>query len=260
MSLYFRLLSAGIRARLQYKWDFIVSTLFYALVSAVDFLTVAAIIFRFPRVGGWGFYEIALLSGLSGTSYGLFRAFGSELYTFEKYLVSGEFDGLLIRPWPTLLSLLARNFDLGRVGGALQGIILMVLGLRGVVANGAPLWLVPYALVLPLAGTGIVAAIAVVTNAAGFWITRVDELTIFTINAPITAANFPLSIYPGWLRKLLTGMLPVAAIGYLPLLYALGKGGSAAYLLAPFAVAAAALTISVQFWRWGERHYQSTGN
>jgi len=132
VSLYLRLLSASLRARLQYKWDFVVSGLFYALLSAVDFLTVAAIMYRFPRVGGWGFAEIALLAGLSGTSFGLFRVLCAELWTFEKYLVTGEFDSLLTRPWPTLMSLLARNFDLGRVGAMLQGVLLMVIGLKGV--------------------------------------------------------------------------------------------------------------------------------
>jgi len=111
-----------------------------------------------------------------------------------------------------------------------------------------------------VAGACIITSIAIATDAAGFWIIRVDELGIFTMNAPLTAANYPMSIYPTWMRRLLTGVLPVALLGYVPLLYALGKGGSPLYLLAPYAAAVVALGVSVRFWRWGERHYQSTGN
>lgn len=260
MRLYLRLIAASVRARLQYKWDFLLTTLLHAVMTSVDFLTVAAILLRYHSVAGWNIYEVALLSGIISASHGLFRLVGTEINGFEQYLVSGEFDQLLTRPWQTLPSLLSRTFDIGRIGGILQGYLVIGIGLKGVLAAGAPVWMVPYVLVLPLAGLFIDGAIHLMTATAGFWLTRIDELLTFTTNAPLTAAQYPADIYPGWLRKLLTTVLPMLTIGYIPVRYALGKGGGPLALAVPFVTAVLMALVSLRLWHWGERHYQSTGN
>lgn len=257
MRLYFRFVAAGIRARMQYKWDFLVTTVLYAILAAVDFLTVAAILYRYQYIAGWNVYEVALLAGMVGSAIGLFRCFADELFGFERYLLTGEFDNLLIRPWPTLATLLARNFDLGRIGAYLQGVVVTAFGLGGV---KAPAWLAVYAYLAPVAGAVIFLAINLAVAAAGFWIVRIGDLLTFAYNAPATAASYPMDVFPRWLRWLLTSLLPVAAMSYLPMRFALGKGGTVLALLAPFAAAALALLIGYRLWRWGERHYQSTGS
>jgi len=260
MKLYLRLLGASIRSRMQYKFDFLLTTIMYAMITALDFLTVAAILYRYQSVAGWSIYQVALLSGLASASNGLFRVFGSELYDFERYMINGEYDNLLIRPWPPLLSLLSRNFDIGRVGGAIQGYLVLGIGLTGVMAEGAPRWLIPYALLAPLAGGVIVGAIAMAVAGAGFYLTRINDLQTFAINAPLTAANYPAEIFPRWLQGVLTALLPMAAIGYIPVRFALGKGGSVLSLGAPVFAAVAALLVALRIYQWGERHYQSTGS
>lgn len=260
MALYIRLLWASIRSRLQYKWDFALTAVLYALLTAVDFVTVAAILTRYQAIAGWRVSEVALLAGVSGTSFGLFRTFGSELDTFDRYLVQGEFDNLLIRPWPSLATLLSRNFDLGRAGAIAQGLLILTIGVTGVLREGAPTWVAVYAYVLPLAGALVVGACALATAAAGFWLTRVSDLLTFTVSAPVTAANYPMEIFPRWLRWLFTGVLPVATTGYLPLRYALGKGGEPYFLVLPFVCGALAASAAYRFWRMGEQRYQSTGN
>ncbi|HLN65054.1 MAG TPA: ABC-2 family transporter protein [Symbiobacteriaceae bacterium] len=257
MALYFRLIWAGIRSRMQYKWDFLLSTLLYGVITAADFMTVAAILYRYKSVAGWNVWEVAVLSGMASSGYGLYRVFCSELDGFERYLVTGEFDNLLIRPWPTLASLLARNFDLGRVGAFCQGLLILTLGLRGAGVQG---WLRVYAYLVPVAGACIIAALALISAAAGFWVTRINDLVTFMVNAPYAAANYPMDIFPRWLRRLFTVVLPVAAMGFIPMEYGLGKGGSPVALVVPFVAAGVALAVAYGAWRVGERRYQSSGS
>lgn len=257
MRLYFRLLGAGLRARLQYKFDFLMTTVMYGLITAVDFLTVAAILYKYRSVSGWSVYEVALLAGITSASYGLFRTFGAELASFERYLVTGEFDSVLIRPWPTLATLLSRSFDIGRIGAVLQGLVVVGVGLQGI---GAPPWLWLYCLTLPLAGGLVITAIYLTVATAGFWLTRIDDLQTFAGNAPMAAAVYPQEIYPKILRWLFLSLLPVAAIGYVPLRYALGKGGAPVALLVPYLAAVVSLRVSLWLWSRGERRYQSSGS
>lgn len=260
MRLYIRLITASMRARLQYKADFVITTIMYGVVILVDFLTIAVVAYRYNGVAGWSLAEIALLAGVVSASTGIYRTFAAEVNGFERYLVHGDFDGLLVRPWPTLASLAARNFDLGRLGAAVQGYLLMSFGLRAATAGQGPAWLTLYLLFLPVAGACIILAVAILTATAGFWLTRIDELQTFLLNAPSTAASYPLDIYPSWLRWTLTVVIPMGAIAFIPLNYGLGKGGTLLSLAVPYLTALLALLLALRIWRWGERHYQSTGN
>lgn len=259
---FWLLARSGMRERMHYKASFLVTSALRGVTSLADFVVIAVILLRFRFVAGWDMYEVAVLYGLASLSNAIFRTLGNELDQFENYMINGDFDAVLVRPWPTLLTVVARKMDLGRLGIGLQGIVVTAIGAanlaeRGVLAG----WELAYMLLaLPLAGAAVLFAVAMATAAAGFWIIRTDELTVFTIYAPLTASFYPLSIYPGWLRRMLHTVIPVAFANYIPLTYLLGKGGGAWALAAAPLVAALALTVSYRIWTVGEGHYQSTGS
>lgn len=258
---YRLMLTTSLKTSLQYKFSFGVNMVSVALVSLADFITTAAILLRFKSVGGWRLAEVALLYGLTTGALGLFRVLGREISEFDDYLVNGEFDSLLIRPWDPLFQLLARKVDIPRLGTPVQGIVVAAVAAIALVRQGG---LAPGgALLLPLLlvnGMLVFAGISVMTATFGFWTTRVDELQAITIYAPQTAAQYPLGIFPGWLRGLLLSLLPVGLANYLPLTWLLGKGG--AWWLLPVSMAGTALYLWAvwRFWRFGVTKYTSTGS
>src|SRR5690606_10191150 len=120
LSLYLRRVQAAVRAKMQYKGDFVTGLLLYAVLSATDFLMIAAILTRFPRLGGWDVYEVGLLYGMASIATGLYRTLGAELHSFERYLLRGEFDELLLRPRLSLLTIMWRGVDPQRAASALE--------------------------------------------------------------------------------------------------------------------------------------------
>lgn len=259
--LYRVLVSGSIRSRMQYKFNFIFMNLAYAIIFLVEFVGVGALLYRFGTIAGWTIYEIALLFGISGVAMGLVRTFASELVMFEMYIIQGDFDSLLIRPWSTLLILATRSLDFGRLGAVLQGVAITLLGARYLIGTGqmSP-WALLYLPLICLTGALLYLALVLATSAFAFWVHRTDELMTFTVHAPSSAGTYPLTIYPRWLQAILFTVLPVAYIHYLPLRFLIGKGGSWLSLLAPLGVAPLALACAFAIWRVGERRYQSTGN
>jgi len=259
--LYLHLLKASLRARMQYRLDFLTTTVFYAFLLVCDFIIVAAILYRLGSLSGWSIYEIGLLYGVSSLAQGLYRTLGEELNGFDRYLVEGNFDSVLIRPWPSLLVLLSRNIDLARAGAALQGVLVLAYSvfhlLRAARLSAAGFI---YVCLLPLAGTAIFFAISLATAASGFWLTRTHDLMVFTMYAPSTASYYPLEIYPRALRSLLYSVLPVAFIAYVPVRYLLGKGGGPASLVTPPLVALLSLFLAYRMWMVGHKRYHSTGS
>jgi ABC-2 type transport system permease protein len=80
----------------------------------------------------------------------------------------------------------------------------------------------------------------------------------------VQAAQYPLAAYARWFRRLLIWVVPFGAVAYFPVLAILGKAdplgfplwiGTVSPLLGFVFLGAAFLA-----WRWGVRHYMSTGS
>lgn len=260
IKLFFTLWGASLRSRMQYKGNFLFSTWAYALIMAIDFLMLSAILLRFDDVRGWTLFEVGYLYGIASASLSLYRLLAPEIHEFERYMVEGEFDSLLIRPVSPLTLLLTRNLELSRIGGVLQGWAILGISLYGL--SDTAHWL-PALLYLPIAfasGLGISFALGLITATLAFWTQRIKDFQAFTLYAPNSAANYPMSVYPGWLRWILFTVLPVAFIAYVPALALLDKGGSWHLLWISPLVAATFVWLSLRFWQFGIRHYHSTGS
>ncbi|MEW6229022.1 MAG: ABC-2 family transporter protein [Bacillota bacterium] len=259
--LYMKLISASIRARMQYKFDFIASSLIQAVMGAYDFLLVAAILWKFKAVSGWNIYEVGVLFSVSRVAYGIYRVFCNELDMFEPYIVRGDFDSILIRPWPTLYTLLSRNFDLSRVAWIIQGGAVGAISVPHLVKTGV----LSHSDLIHL-GASVVwsallyIAVSLATASAAFWIVRIEELSILTVNASSTATLYPLDIYPSWLKRIFLSVIPLGVGNYIPAVYLLDKGGTWMNLVWPAIAAPVSVYLAMKIWHLGEARYHSTGS
>ena len=261
LRLYWTLVRASVRARMQYKFDFVASTVIHAVTGLYDFFVVAVILWKFKSVAGWDVYEVGLLYSVSRMAWGVYRVFCNEIDQFERYIVLGEFDSVLVRPYPSLFVLMSRNFDLSRLGWVVQGAALGAISISHLAGTGR---LSPaacaYLPVATLSSVSLFTAIGIATASASFWIVRIEELQVFTENASSTATLYPLDIYPDWLRRLLLWAIPLGVGNYVPVRYLLGKGGTPLDLALPPAAAALSLLVALRAWRIGESKYHSTGS
>lgn len=74
---------------------------------------------------------------------------------------------------------------------------------------------------------------------------------------------YPMHIYPDWLRRTFTYIVPAIFLNYYPALYFLEKTDPLGLppifsFFAPL-VGGGVLLLALAFWRFGIRHYQSTG-
>ncbi|WP_159882126.1 ABC transporter permease [Paenibacillus puerhi] len=258
--LYFLLIRASIRSRMQYKFNFVLSSLLAALIQISDFLILAIVMNKFGAMRGWSLYEVGYLFAVMTLSKTLYRTFANEVHNLEKYLVGGELDQLLTRPVPILFALFTQNFRL-LPGEFIQGGFVLGWAMNGMLRSGQIGWIaLPYTLLAVGTGAVILFAIGLATATVGFWITRITELQNITEDAARTAAQYPLVLYPGWLKSILLFVIPVGLVSYAPSLFIL-RGEYGGWLLA--AIGGAALIVlaaSLQFWRYGLTKYQSTGS
>lgn len=262
VALWGRLIHARIRAQLQYRTSFALDVLGNFLISVLDFAVILVIFSNVPQLGGWSVAEVALLFGIAGLGFAVADLLVGELDHFPRLVRDGGFDLVLIRPRGSLFQVVTANFQLRRVGKALQAFLVLVLALGFVDIAWTPERAAMLALAVPAAAVLFVsvwvAAICVV-----FWTVDGGESANAVTYGGQFLTQFPLDLYDRWLRQLLLYVVPLAFISYLPAAFLLGKPDPLGLppwlgLASPLVATAAALLASL-VWGGAVRHYRSAG-
>jgi ABC-2 type transport system permease protein len=264
LSLYFRLIGARIRAQMQYKVSFWLDLLGFALVTALEFATIAILLARFGGVAGWTLVEVALLYGMTAMALSLAEMIGRGFDApFEQMMERGTFDSVLIRPLGAFFQVLASEFQLRRLGRTLQGITVLTYAFAQlpIVWTPAKLLLLPLAI---LSGAAIYGGLVVIGATICFWTIKTPEvINAFTFGGE-ELSSYPLSIYSRPLRAVFLYIVPLGFANYPAALLLLDRAdphGLPAWLawLAPI-VAALFFAVALVFWRLGVSKYTSAGS
>ena len=264
LSIYRRLLDAQIRSQMQYRAAFLLDFTGTAVSISLYFVSLALIMERFGDLAGWRLGEVALLFALGETSFGLMDMLfsGFDPGSFGRRIRRGTFDQLLLRPINLTVQVLGDEFLLRRLGRIVQGLAIFVfaLGLADIQ------WTLGKVIYLPFVILGQVAffgGLFVTGSTITFWtVESIEVVNIFTYGGN-ELISYPMHIYPDWLRRFFTYVLPAAFLNYYPALYLLDRPDpfGLPYVMR-FAAPVAGLIVlaaALRFWRFGIRHYQSTG-
>ncbi len=264
-TLYRRLTIAQLKSQLQYPIAFWFELLGAGFITTVEFGTLALILQRFEEIGGWTLGEVAFLYGMVEVAFGtmdmLFSGFDPPV--FGRRVRLGQFDQLLLRPINITLQVLGSRLEVRRIGRILQGIV--IFGAAVIVTDLR--WTIPKLLYLPWAWFGLIAffgGLFIVGATITFWtVESIEVINILTYGGN-EMMSYPMSIYPDWMRRFFTFIIPAIFLNYYPALYFLDKADpfglpAWASFLAPL-VGLGTLKLALLFWRLGIRNYQSTGS
>jgi ABC-2 type transport system permease protein len=157
---------------------------------------------------------------------------------------------------------LGDDFIVRRLGRIAQGVFIFVIALNLTEIH----WTPGKVVYLPFVVLGIVAffgGLFIIGSTITFWtVESIEVMNIFTYGS-CELISYPMHIYPNWLRSFFTFILPAALLNYYPALYFLDKPDplgmpTALRFLSPIA-GLFVLGVSLLFWRFGIRYYQSTG-
>jgi len=260
-----RLISASIRGQALSPIAFWLDVLATALFNGGAILIVGAVLVRFDSIAGWSALDIAFLYGVVETSFGLMDMLfsGFDPPWFSSLVRSGKFDQLLLRPTHVWTQVLGSTFLLRRIGRIAQGAAVLVAA----IALNDVHWTAAKAAYLPFVIAGQVScfgSLFVIGSTITFWTKeQIEAINILTYGG-VEMTTYPMSIYPDWLRRFFTFVVPMIFMNYAPALFFLDKPDPLG--LPPFApfitpfIGAAMLGVAALFWRIGLRRYQGAGS
>jgi ABC-2 type transport system permease protein len=261
---YLRLIRAFLRASLQqelaYRADFFISLLHSLLNFGAGLLGVLVVFGQVDAIRGWDFPATLALLGVYlvvGALRGLFIGPSLEsMAGMEGEVWTGRFDFTLLRPVSTQFLASFRHWRPFALFDLLLGLLVIGAALAQPGQEVSPAQLLAFALALS-AGVAILYAILLASTALVFL--SPGFLFTWVFDGVFQMARYPLGLYPGWARLVLTWIIPVGLITTVPA-QAL-TGSLAPPLLAGMLLLAGALVIGASLlFRWGLARYHSASS
>jgi ABC-2 type transport system permease protein len=254
---FFRLfrefLRVSIMTELAYRANFVVQ-LFQSLLQLATALGGLVVIFTFTNnLGGWRPNEVLALLGvyfLLGGVIGLVIQPGME--QLIESVRDGTLDFILTKPEDAQVLVSARRIEIWKFIDVFLGIGVLTYALIQLNEQLTGWQIAAFAVML-LAGTTIIYSFWLILATLSFWFVRVENiLEIF--QSMYAAGRWPISLYPGWLRFLLTFIVPVAFATTVPAEALTGRLSSQT-LVGAGLLAVLMLIASRAFWKIGLKRY-----
>lgn len=258
----FQLLTALLKINLQmalaYRVDTAVNILLEVLGLGWELLSLSIIFSNTETLGGWSLGELIALLGV----FHLVNALMNILIwpNTEKFNASvrdGTLDYTLLQPSDSMFLVTFSRMVIWRVWDLGLGAILIGVGIH--LSGRAPSLsnLLSFGL-LSVTGTLILYSLWIVMIAATFWFTKFDN-NVTLLQALLDTGRYPATVYPFWLRMIVTFLVPIAVATTIPL-QALRGELSAWQILLFLGISVLSFWIATRVWRAGVKKYSGASS
>lgn len=258
MRLYYSFFLMHVKSAFQYKISFLLLVIGQFLTSFNLFLGITFMFQRFHRVKGYDYSEVLLCFSIVLMAYTFAEIFVRGFDLFSHTIANGEFDRILLRPRNEIFLVLAGKMELARIGRLIQAIMILVYGISSTDIIWS--WDKILTLILMILGGSVIfgCLFIIFASLCFFTLEGLEFMNVLTDGAR-EHGKYPFDIYGKKILKFCTFVIPYTLFQYYPFLYLTGRTNQTLYMFLPLVACLFAIP-SYLFWRFGVRHYKSTGS
>jgi len=108
-------------------------------------------------------------------------------------------------------------------------------------------------ILLAISGTVVIYSLWIVLISLTFWFTKFDN-NVTILHALLDSGRYPVTVYPAWLRIIVTFVIPIAVATTIPL-QALRGDLNVQQIVTFFMVAVVSFIVASQVWKRGLKQY-----
>ena len=193
----------------QYRVNFVVQIVHSFVQLATGLIAIALVFQHTNDLGGWSRPELLAVMGVHILLGGIVAAFVQPAMRDVMFqVVQGEFDYVLVRPVDPQVMITIRKISMWHLTDVVVGAVVIVWALTEI--GGLTGWFAAVGFVVTIScGVVIMYCIWLALTSTSFKWVRVDEITQL-IDGLYQTGRWPVGIYPGWLRGVLTFVVPLA--------------------------------------------------
>ena len=251
-------LKMNLQITLAYRVDTAINILINGMWLGWELLSLSIIFNNTATLGGWGPGDLVALLGVFRLVNMLMAAMiWPATEKFNSSVRDGSLDYTLLQPANSLFLISFSRIVLWRIWDLALGFILVAVGV-GMSGGAASLFNLVSFLVLVGSGMLVIYSLWVVLIAATFWFVKFDN-NVTILQALLDSGRYPATIYPPWLRLIVTFVVPIAVATTVPLQALRGELSGAKVLLF-IGIGAASFLLAYQIWRAGVRKYSGASS
>jgi ABC-2 type transport system permease protein len=257
-----KLLSAFLKVNIQmslaYRADTVVNILLNLMWLGWELLSLSIIFSNTETIGGWDFGELIALLGVFRLVHTLMIALiWPNTEKFNQSIRDGSMDYTLLQPVNSMFLVTFSRITVWRAWDLILAAVLIVIGINMSGDITTPLNILTFIL-LTLSGSIVIYSLWIVLIALTFWFTKFDN-NVTILQALLDAGRYPVTVYPAWLRILVTFVIPIAVATTVPLQ---GLRGDLTFdrALMFIGIGIVSFIIASQVWKRGLKQYSGASS
>ena len=251
-------LKVNIQMALAYRADTVVNILLNLMWLGWELLSLNIIFSNTTTLGGWGLGELIALLGVFRLVNTLMIALiWPNTEKFNASIRDGSMDYTILQPVNSMFLVTFSRITVWRIWDLVLAIILIVVGINMAGDVTTPLSILTFIL-LAITGTLIIYSLWIVLIAMTFWFTKFDN-NVTILQALLDSGRYPATVYPAWLRIIVTFIIPIAVATTIPLQALRGELAPNRILLF-VAVSAVSFFIATRVWKLGLKQYSGASS
>jgi ABC-2 type transport system permease protein len=256
--LYFYIEAQYIKAQMQYRADFFISSI-GMFFSSLATLSIFVVLFNsIPNLAGWSLMEMVFIYAFYMVAISPMQILFDNIWWIRFHVQSGSFLKYYFRPMNMMFYYMSERFDIKGLTQLAAGIVLLAYSSVQLRVE----WSVGKLILLPVvifSAALVLIAIAVMAGCSTFWL--VNSYPVLALAWRLREfAPYPLSIFDGLFRFVFTFILPIGFIAFYPAQFFLRPEDISplVYLTPVIGIGLFALTYRV--WTLGVNSYSGTGS
>lgn len=257
-----KLLSAFFKVNVQmalaYRADTVVSILLNLMWLGWELLSLNIIFSNTTTLGGWGLGELIALLGVFRLVNTLMMALiWPNTEKFNQSIRDGSMDYTILQPVNSMFLVTFSRITVWRIWDLVLAIVLIVVGINISGDTTTPISILTFIL-LTVSGAVVIYSLWIVLIALTFWFTKFDN-NVTILHALLDAGRYPVTVYPAWLRIIVTFVIPVAVATTIPL-QALRGDLNLNQVILFFSIGIVSFLIASRVWKSGLKQYSGASS
>ena len=258
LRLYFIIETQYIKARMQYRADFIISSI-GMFFSSLATLGIFWVLFRsIPDIAGWSFMQLVFIYGFYMIAISPMQILFDHIWQIRFHVQQGTFLKYYFRPLNMMFYYMSEMFDLKGLTQLASGIVILIYASIQLDIN----WTLARIglLLLTLFSASLVQiSITVLAGSAAFWV--LDAYPVLGLAWKLREfAPYPMNIFDGAFRFAFTFIIPLGFVAFYPSqLFLQPQQVSPLVYFSPI-VGVALFALMYRVWTLGVNSYTGTGS
>ena len=251
-------LKVNIQMALAYRADTVVNILLNLMWLGWELLSLNIIFSNTTTLGGWGLGElIALLGVFRLVNTMMVALIWPNTEKFNQSIRDGSMDYTILQPVSSLFLVTFSRITVWRIWDLILAIVLIFVGINmsGDIATASSILTF---ILLAISGMIVIYSLWIVLIALTFWFTKFDN-NVTILQALLDSGRYPATVYPAWLRIIVTFIIPIAVATTIPL-QALRGELTVNQVVLFFAVGVVSFWIATRVWKAGLKQYSGASS